>query len=65
MLHQYGLIAVDTKGGATQLEKVTYDTAMAYLPQDVVRRSPEQMPSATMMTFPYASLVTFPQKDKS
>ena len=35
-LHQYGLIAVDTKGSATQLEKVTYDVAMQYLPSDVV-----------------------------
>jgi len=35
-LHQYGLIAVDSKGGATQLEKVTYDVAVAYLPPDVV-----------------------------
>ena len=34
-LHQYGLIAVTPSGAATQLEKVTYDTAMAYLPQDV------------------------------
>jgi len=34
-LHQYGLIAVDARGGATQLEKVTYDVAMAYLPPDV------------------------------
>lgn len=36
-LHQYGLIAVDSRGGATQLEKVTYDVAMAYLPSDVER----------------------------
>jgi hypothetical protein len=34
-LHQYGLIAVDTKGSATQLEKVSYETAVAYLPSDV------------------------------
>jgi len=34
-LHQYGLIAVDSSGAATQLEKVTYDTARAYLPADV------------------------------
>ena len=36
-LHQYGLIAVDSKGGATQLEKVTYDVAVKYLPKDVVQ----------------------------
>jgi len=36
-LHQYGLIAVDSKGGATQLEKVTYDVAMQYLPKDIVQ----------------------------
>jgi hypothetical protein len=36
-LHQYGLIAVDSKGAATQLEKVTYDVATAYLPADVER----------------------------
>ena len=36
-LHQYGLIAVDSNGAATQLEKVTYDTAKAYLPPDVER----------------------------
>lgn len=36
-LHQYGLIAVDSRGGATQLEKVTYDVAIAYLPSDVVK----------------------------
>ena len=35
-LHQYGLIAVDAAGGATQLEKVTYDVATAFLPPDVV-----------------------------
>mmetsp|Transcript_64965 Transcript_64965/g.128427 ORF Transcript_64965/g.128427 Transcript_64965/m.128427 type:complete len:565 (-) Transcript_64965:479-2173(-) len=34
-LHQYGLIAVDPSGSATQLEKVTYDVATAYLPPDV------------------------------
>ena len=34
-LHQYGLIAVDAKGDAMQLEKVTYETAKAYLPEDV------------------------------
>jgi hypothetical protein len=34
-LHQYGLIALGRSGDATQLEKVTYDTAMAYLPDDV------------------------------
>mmetsp|Transcript_26970 Transcript_26970/g.87135 ORF Transcript_26970/g.87135 Transcript_26970/m.87135 type:complete len:487 (-) Transcript_26970:170-1630(-) len=34
-LHQYGLIALGRSGDATQLEKVTYDTAMAYLPADV------------------------------
>jgi len=34
-LHQYGLIAVDSAGSATQLEKVTYDVATAYLPSDV------------------------------
>ena len=34
-LHQYGLIAVDPRGAATQLEKVTYETAVAYLPGDV------------------------------
>ena len=34
-LHQYGLIAVDSAGNATQLEKVTYDVAMAFLPKDV------------------------------
>jgi len=34
-LHQYGLIAVDPRGAATQLEKVTYDVAKAYLPADV------------------------------
>lgn len=34
-LHQYGLIAVDSKGCATQLEKVTYDVAVQYLPKDV------------------------------
>ena len=36
-LHQYGLIAVTPAGSATQLEKVTYDTAMQYLPSDVER----------------------------
>jgi len=36
-LHQYGLIAVDSKGNAMQLEKVTYDVAMKYLPSDVVQ----------------------------
>jgi len=36
-LHQYGLIAVDSKGSATQLEKVTYDVAVQYLPKDVVQ----------------------------
>jgi len=36
-LHQYGLIAVGTAGDATQLEKVDYDTAKAYLPPDVER----------------------------
>ena len=36
-LHQYGLIAVDPRGAATQLEKVTYDVATAYLPADVER----------------------------
>ena len=36
-LHQYGLIAVDKRGGATQLEKVTYDVAAQYLPSDVER----------------------------
>ena len=35
-LHQYGLIAVGKGGAATQLEKVTYEVAMAYLPKDVV-----------------------------
>ncbi|CAK8989984.1 Uncharacterized protein SCF082_LOCUS2064 [Durusdinium trenchii] len=34
-LHQYGLIAVDAKGDAMQLEKVTYDVAMQYLPSGV------------------------------
>ena len=34
-LHQYGLIAVDPRGDAMQLEKVTYDVAKAYLPADV------------------------------
>eukprot|EP00434_Breviolum_minutum_P021467 symbB.v1.2.018945.t1/scaffold1532.1/size113366/2 len=34
-LHQYGLIAVDSKGDAMQLEKVTYDIAMQYLPSGV------------------------------
>ena len=34
-LHQYGLIAVDSHGGAIQLEKVDYDTAKQYLPEDV------------------------------
>ncbi|CAJ1362380.1 unnamed protein product, partial [Effrenium voratum] len=34
-LHQYGLIAVDAAGDAMQLEKVTYDVAMQYLPSDV------------------------------
>ena len=34
-LHQYGLIAVDSKGGATQLEKVSYETATNFLPSDV------------------------------
>ena len=34
-LHQYGLIAVDPRGAATQLEKVNYETATAYLPPDV------------------------------
>jgi hypothetical protein len=34
-LHQYGLIALGRSGDATQLEKVTYETAMAYLPPDV------------------------------
>jgi len=34
-LHQYGLIATDSKGDAMQLEKVTYDVAMQYLPSDV------------------------------
>lgn len=34
-LHQYGLIALGRSGDATQLEKVNYDTAMAYLPADV------------------------------
>lgn len=34
-LHQYGLIAVDPRGAATQLEKVTYDVAKQYLPSDV------------------------------
>ena len=36
-LHQYGLIAVDARGAATQLEKVTYEMAMAYLPPNVER----------------------------
>eukprot|EP00439_Symbiodinium_sp_Y106_P024247 s5997_g2.t4 len=30
----YGLIAVDSKGDAMQLEKVTYDVAVQYLPKD-------------------------------
>ena len=34
--HQYGLIAVDPRGDAMQLEKVTYDVAKAYLPADFV-----------------------------
>jgi len=34
-LHQYGLVAIDSKGSATQLEKVTYDVAKEYLPSDV------------------------------
>jgi len=34
-LHQYGLIAVDSKGDAMQLEKVTYDIAKLYLPSEV------------------------------
>ena len=34
-LHQYGLVATDAKGGACQLEKVDYDTAIQYLPGDV------------------------------
>jgi len=34
-LHQYGLVATDAKGGACQLEKVDYDTAIQYLPSDV------------------------------
>jgi hypothetical protein len=41
-LHQYGLIAVDSKGNATQLEKVTYDVATAYLPKDVQQACPPQ-----------------------
>jgi len=36
-LHQYGLIAVDSKGDAMQLEKVTYDVAVQYLPKDVAQ----------------------------
>lgn len=35
-LHQYGLIAVDSKGDAMQLEKVTYEVATKYLPEDVI-----------------------------
>ena len=34
-LHQYGLIAVAEDGSAMQLEKVTYDVAVRYLPADV------------------------------
>jgi len=34
-LHQYGLIAVDPRGDAVQLEKVTYDVAKEYLPPDI------------------------------
>ncbi|CAE7654414.1 ABCG25, partial [Symbiodinium sp. CCMP2592] len=33
----YGLIAVDSKGDAMQLEKVTYDVAVQYLPKDVAQ----------------------------
>ena len=36
-LHQYGLIAVTSEGNATQLEKVTYDVAMKYLPPNVIK----------------------------
>ena len=35
MSPRYGLIAVDSKGDAMQLEKVTYDIAMQYLPKEV------------------------------
>ena len=34
-LHQYGLIAVADDGSAMQLEKVTYDVAVRYLPKNV------------------------------
>ncbi|KAL1522527.1 hypothetical protein AB1Y20_017514 [Prymnesium parvum] len=62
-LHQYGLIAVDSKGGATQLEKVTYDVAVRYLPEDVVqeRQGPPPPHSIPLLPEHRTSLLLAPQ----